>query len=103
MDKDTFFANGNSKPTDIPLPDGSTVRARKLKQSEVEIMRKKYSADDKALEGFRYVVSQCVLNDDGTRMFEDADMSKLTEVDFDVIRTIAEAVTKHSGLYVPNT
>lgn len=101
MDRETFLARAKSpQTTEIQIEDGITVKARKLTQAEVESIRKNYATEAKALEGFRYIVSRCVLEDSGERMFADADLAKLSDIDFETIERIAKEVMRFSGLKV---
>jgi hypothetical protein len=99
MDRNSFLSRA-AKPatTEITLPDGIVVHARKLSQAEVETIGKRFASDDKALEGFRFVVARCLLTEDGERMLKDEDQSALTSMDFDVIQAIATEVMKFSGI-----
>ena len=100
MDRETFFSKPERPKTiDITLDDGRVVTARKLSQAEVETLKKRYSSDDKALEGLRYVVCRTVVDrESGERVFKDEDLQKLADSDFDVIQTIADEVVKFSGM-----
>lgn len=99
MDRDSFFIAQKPKTIDIALDDGRIVKARKLTQAEVETIRKSYAASEStALAGFRFIVCRCVVDDEGNRVFTDADQNKLVELDFDTIQTIASEVVEFSGL-----
>jgi hypothetical protein len=101
MDREAFFARATRpQTTEIQLSEDLTVKARKLTQAEVEHIRKTYATEDKALVGFRYIVSRCVLNDADERMFTDEDLGKLATLDFDTIEGIALGVMKFSGMRV---
>jgi hypothetical protein len=99
MDRESFLAKPETPKTiAITLDDGRTVTARKLTQAEVETIKRKYATEAAALEGFRFIVSRCVVNDEGQRVFKDEDHAKLLEVDFDVVQQIASEVVEFSGL-----
>lgn len=99
MDKESFFSRqAKPKTTEITLDDGQILHARKLSQSEVETIRKNYATEATALEGYRYIVSKCVVDEEGRRVFDDADKAKLLQVDFDDVQKIADAVVEFSGL-----
>lgn len=99
MNRDDFLAKSDKPRTiDITLDDGRTVKVRKLSQAEVETLKAKYATEAKALEGFRFVVSRCVVDDNGERVFSDEDQQKLTDVDFDIVQQIASEVVEFSGL-----
>src|SRR5262245_10678688 len=99
MDRDKFLSRPKElKTTEITLSDGATLRIRKLSQQEVETIREKYAGDEKALEGMRFIVTRCVVNDEGERVFADDDQAKLLEVDFDDIQLIASEAVEFSGL-----
>jgi hypothetical protein len=97
MDRDSFLKR---KPatSDVTLDDGAVVKVRKLTEGEVQLLKKKYSTEATALEGLRFIVARCLVNEDGQRVLEDGDVSKLTEMDFDTIQSIANEVMKFSGL-----
>ncbi len=102
MDRESFIAGGKERKfTDVALPDGRTMKARKLTQGEVETMRKRFSSEDKALDGLRYIVVRCAVKENGERMFSDDDMTMLADCDFDVINAIANEVMRFSGLNLP--
>jgi hypothetical protein len=96
MTKDTFFST--AKKTKAVEIDGASYTIRKLSQGEVERMKREFSTDDKALAGFRFVVTAVVLDEQGGQMFEQGDATKLTEIDYDVIEGIATAAMEFSGL-----
>ena len=96
MDKSTFF--GAAKKTKTVEIDGVSYTIRKLRQGEVERMKREFSTDDKALAGFRFVVTTVVLDEQGGQMFEQGDAAKLNDVDYDVIEGIATAAMEFSGL-----
>lgn len=99
MDRDRFFQRPPvPKTTEITIDGFGTVKARKLTAAEVETIRKSYGSDDKALAGFRFIVTRCVVDDDGDRLFKDEDADKLREVDFDVVNAIASAIVEFSGI-----
>ena len=99
MSREAFFQKPEKPRTiDIALEDGRTFKARKLTQAEVETLKKRYATADRALDGLRYVVCRTVVDDDGDRIFTDDDQSKMADVDFDVIQTIASEVVEFSGL-----
>lgn len=103
MDRETFLARSTKQQSrDVHLEDGQIVRVRKLSQAEVETLKARYARDEKALEGLRYVVSRCVVDDSGKRVFGDEDMAALAAVDFEAIQTIATEVLKFSGMNGPN-
>lgn len=104
MDRETFLARGAKKQSrEVHLEDGQIVHVRKLSQAEVETLKRQYASESKALEGLRYVVSRCVVDDAGKRVFGDEDMAALAAVDFEVIQTISTEAMKFSGLKVPNS
>lgn len=99
MNRNDFFQKPEKPRTiDIVLEDGRTFKARKLTQAEVETLKKRYATADRALDGLRYVVCRTVVDDEGDRIFTDDDQSKMADVDFDVIQTIASEVIEFSGL-----
>ena len=99
MNREAFFQKPDKPRTiDIPLEDGRTIKARKLTQAEVETLKKRYATADRALDGLRYIVCRTVVDDDGERVFSDDDQSRMADVDFDVIQTIASEVVEFSGL-----
>lgn len=99
MDREAFLKR-KTQTKEVTLDDGATIRIRKLSQSEVETINRKYRGDDKALEGFRFIVSRCAVEADGTRLFRDEDQSALADVDFEAVNTIANEVMAFSGLKV---
>lgn len=104
MNREQFLARAKSpQTTEITVGDeaeGHKVRARKLTQAEVETIRKRYATDEKALEGFRYIVSRCVVDEDGKRLFTDDDAARLADIDFETIESIAMRVMQFSGMRV---
>jgi len=100
MNRDSFF---NRKPATLTFDvDGfGTVTVKKLSQAEVETLQRKYRDETKALDGLTYIVNRCVVDESGSRVFADADMSALSAVDFDIIKAIAERAMKFSGLDSP--
>lgn len=84
---------------EIQLDDGTPLRIRKLSQAAVETMKQKYATDAKTAEGFRYIVCQCVVDEDGKRVFNDGDMARIgTDMPFEDTQTIASEVFEYSGM-----
>jgi hypothetical protein len=97
MNREEFFAR-TSSTREITLSDGHTLKIRKLKQADVETITRQYSTESKALDGFRYIVSRCVVDAVGNRVFSDEDQARLADVSADDIKHIAEEVIEFSGL-----
>jgi len=97
MNKEAFFARRQPRHL-VTLDGGQDIGIRKLTAAEVETIRKNYASEANAMAGFRYIVSRCVIDEVGNRVFDDADAAKLAEVDFDTIQTIASKVMEISGL-----
>lgn len=102
MDREKFLGRAARNMTvEITLSDGETVKARKLTQSEVEEIRRRFGSEGKVLEGLRFVVARTLLDDNGERVFADEDMSLIAkQVNFDDVKAITTAVSKFSGLQV---
>lgn len=87
------------KPFEIKLPDGDTIHARKLKQSEFERIVKDYQGEEKLLDGLKFIVCRCALDDAGDRMFTDDEMGTVVnDLPADVIQTIGVTVMQKSGI-----
>jgi hypothetical protein len=97
MDKNTFFT-ANAKKTSTVEIDGVTYTYRKLKQGEVERIKRDFSTEDKALAGFRFIVAAVLVDETGAQVFAEGDAAKLTDVDYEVVEGIATAAMKFSGL-----
>lgn len=93
--------NRKSKTKEITVDD-LTVNIRKLTQAEVETARREYGKPDKALEGYRYVVSRAVVDAEGQRVFKDDDKAKLCEVDYEIVEGIAAEIIEYSGVNKPD-
>ena len=103
MDRETLLARkGRNETQEVTLGDGATLKIRKLTQANVEQLRRNYGTAEKALAGYRYAIVKCVLNDDGTPMFNAEDMDSLTAMSFEDIDTIGRAIGKFSGTADPN-
>lgn len=86
------------KTTTVDLGDGDSVEIKKLSQGDFEESNRLYGKDtDKQVEGLRFIVARCVV-ENGQRKFTDADMPGLADEDFDTINTIAMAALKFSGV-----
>lgn len=99
MDREKFLARSKSTAvTSIELDDGTTVHARKLSAGEVETCRRKYATDDKALEGYRWVVCRTLADESGNRVLRDEDVTALAEMGYADVEQIATAVLIFSGV-----
>ena len=99
MNRDSFLGRAKLRQTKtITLGDGQVARIQKLSQSDVEQCRRAYAKDDKAAEGYRYVVVQSLVDEEGKRILEDSDMRTLAEMEFETIQHIAQEVLKFSGV-----
>lgn len=97
MTKEQFFAR-KSPVKAVTLGDGATVHIRKLSQAEFEHARANFRTEDKAAAGMRWMVGKAVVDENGTRVFEDADQTALQAVEYDDIETIAAEIVELSGL-----
>lgn len=100
MTRETFLSRRPATKT-FTLADGESVTIRKLTQREVETIRRDYATDAKALEGIRYTVSRAVVDEQGVRLFTDADVSALADQDVETILAIGREITEFSGLAKP--
>ena len=97
--RDSFLGRTAIKSTStVELGDGTVVRFQKLSQADVEQCRRAYVKDDKAAEGYRFVLVQALVDEEGKRLLQDADMAALASMDFDVVETIATAILRFSGV-----
>ena len=97
MDRDSFFARKVST-TSVDLDDGTSLHVRKLSQAEVRELQRKYSAEDKTVDGLAFVMCCCVVSKDGERMFADDDLDRIAELPFDDVSRVANAVMRFSGM-----
>lgn len=80
------------------LDDAAEIHIRKLTAGEVETMQRKYSKEDKALEGLRFIVARCVVDETGAQVYSDTDIVELANADYSIIQQIATAALEFSGL-----
>lgn len=97
MDKQAFLAR-KPKAKSVTLDDGAKIQIRKLSQGDVERMGREYAADEKKLQALRFVVSRCVIDENGARLFDENDLDALADLPFDDLNTIAVAALKFSGM-----
>jgi hypothetical protein len=98
FDREKFLKPDSAKLKQVQLDGHDDVWIRKLTQAEVEYTKRNYGTDDKALAGFRYVVCKCLVNENGSRVFEDKDQERMQGVDFDSMQTLANEILEFSGL-----
>ncbi|MFT3786656.1 MAG: hypothetical protein QM770_10880 [Tepidisphaeraceae bacterium] len=96
MNRDTIFAR-KPKTRTVEI-DGDKLIIRKLSQGETETLKRSYSSPEKALEGARFIFARTVVDEEGKRVFTDDDLKRLSDVDFDLIHTVAQAAMEFSGL-----
>lgn len=101
MERNAYFDRAVKTKT-VPVYDFGDVTIRKLKQGEVEYVRKHFGTMAQVTEAERYVVAKATVDGNGARVFEDTDQDKLAQVDNDIIATIAEAISNFSGLVAPD-
>jgi hypothetical protein len=97
MDREAFF-NRKARTSTVTLDDGQTVHIRKLSQGEVETIGKKFKDESRQIEGLRFIVARCVIDEDGKRIFADDDANKMTDIPFDDIHSIAHEAMRFSGM-----
>ena len=97
MDRDSFFSRKIST-TSVDLDDGTTLSVRKLSQAEVREIQKRYSAEDKTVDGLAFVMCRCTVDRTGERMFADDDLDRIAELPFDDVSRVANAVMRFSGM-----
>ncbi len=105
MDRTEFLAR-KVQTKDVTLADETVITIRKLTQADIETMTEKYSKGDtlKKMEGLRYIVSRAVVDDEGKRLFTDADLKTvIRDMDTDLVQNIAKEACKFSGLKVKET
>ena len=97
MDRESFFSRKVSTST-VDLDDGTSLHVRKLSQAEVRDIQKRYSAEDKTVDGLAFVMCRCVVSKTGERMFADDDLDRIAELPFDDVSRVANAVMRFSGM-----
>lgn len=90
----------NRKPATKTLDiDGlGAVSFRKLTAADVELCRVKYGTPETAAAGLCFVVVRGVVGDDAKRIFTVQDIDKVGELEFDIVKALAEAIADFSGL-----
>jgi len=88
------------KTQPVILPDGTAAAVRKLSQGEVEKSRQ-IAKDKGDFAAARYIVCRATVNDDGSRVFADADEAELANADHEAMEAIALQVVTFTGLVKP--
>jgi hypothetical protein len=98
FDKSAFFAALKPKTTDYTVDGFGAVHIAQLSVAEVEAIRNAAKTEDAKKEiGLRFIVL-AVLDDDGNRVFSDADLDQLRASSNESIEALATAVLKLNGL-----
>lgn len=96
MKRDTLL---KSKTLDIVLPSTETVKVRGLKRGEVVQLYNAPGTDEsKGIGLAKHILTHCLLNDDGTRMFGEGDDALIDELDAGDAAAVVLAVQKLSGM-----
>lgn len=72
---------------DVVLVRGMTIREFELNQARAE--------DGKATAS---VISRCVVDETGGRVFSDADVDRIAELQMDIVQPLSQAIAEMSGL-----
>jgi hypothetical protein len=100
MNRETLLKRPNAKKTDdVKIEDEIVAKVRKLTADEVEYMNKNYKGDEKSLEGCRFIVARCVVDEAGNPIFKDEDINAdIKKMDHELVDAIATKALTFSGI-----
>lgn len=84
------------KHEDVLLPNGKSVKVKKLKAGERDKFEVSNAEASRADFRARLVVA-CLINDDGAQVFDYEDIPKITEFDVDILDPIVTAALRVNG------
>ena len=83
---------------EVTLDDGTKLKVRKMTAGEVETCRRDYSTESKTLAGLRFIACRVTFDEQGERLWSDADLPNLVNEPHDDIQAIATAAMEFSGV-----
>lgn len=92
------FRNRRVHPVQV---NGETFHVKPLTGAQIETFMSSESGDEPldGINALSRVCCYCACDENGARTFSDSDIEYLrTEADFSVVKAVAEAAMKHSGL-----
>jgi stage V sporulation protein SpoVS len=99
MNRDSLLKR-TTKPRPVEVGGEVVANVRKLSAAEVQYMRTHYKGDEaKALEGCRYIVATCTVDDAGNPIFKPEDINgDLKGMDHELVDAITKAALNFSGI-----
>lgn len=89
---------GRAAMREVTLDDGTKLKVRKLTAGEVETCRKDYGSESKTLAGLRFIACRVTHDEQGNRLWTDAELLSLVDEPHDDVQAIATAALEFSGV-----
>lgn len=98
MNRDDFLNRKPATKTVTLESTGEAVTIRKLSAGDVNKLNREYVAKDDHIGALHFAMCRAVVDGDGKRIFTDADMTKVADLDIDIVNEIAVAAMQFSGM-----